>query len=227
APRWAPRRPILSPSSWCCRHQCRLPGQLPRDLGPCSGSSGATATGRGTTAAAVAGPAAMPREAGEDIGVKADTSPSREPIDLNGNDMAEINLHSVESISDLYWVSGGHKAAEGNGPSQSTTPQAHSTKRHGAGPALLPTLRAVRTTPICPCFRPACCRTALFALLGALVLASLALATLAVYLSVLQSESLRVLSQWLEAQEESVRQMRATSLQLWKRLNVSEARDQM
>ncbi|CAM4579854.1 leucine-rich single-pass membrane protein 2 [Lepidochelys kempii] len=188
------------------------------------------ATGRGTTAAAVAGPTAMLRETGEEMEVKADTSPPREPIDLNGNDLAEINLHSVESISDLYWVSGGHKAAEGNGLSQSTTPQtpqAHSTKRCGARPALLPTLRTVRTTPICPCFHPACCRTALFALLGALVLASLALATLAVYLSVLQSESLRVLSQWLEAQEESVRQMRATSLQLWKRLNVSEAADQM
>ncbi|XP_053889810.1 leucine-rich single-pass membrane protein 2 [Malaclemys terrapin pileata] len=172
----------------------------------------------------------MPREAGEDTAVKSDTSSPREPIDLNGNDLAEINLHSVESISDLYWVSGGHKAAEGNSPSQSTTPQtpqAHSTKRRVAGSALLPTLRAVRTTPICPCFHPACCRTALFGLLGALVLASLALATLAVYLSVLQSESLRVLSQWLEAQEESVRQMRATSLQLWKRLNISEAGDQM
>ncbi|EMP33863.1 hypothetical protein UY3_08946 [Chelonia mydas] len=169
-------------------------------------------------------------EVAAEIEVKADTSPPREPIDLNGNDLAEINLHSVESISDLYWVPGGHKAAEGNGLSQSTTPQtpqAHSTKRCGAGPALLPTLRAVRTTPICPCFHPACCRTALFALLGALVLASLTLATLAVYLSVLQSESLRVLSQWLEAQGESVRQMRATSLQLWKRLNVSEAADQM
>lgn len=45
--------------------------------------------------------------------MKADTSPPREPIDLNGNDLAEINLHSVESISDLYWVPGGHKAAEG------------------------------------------------------------------------------------------------------------------
>lgn len=45
--------------------------------------------------------------------VQADTSPPREPIDLNGNDLAEINLHSVESISDLYWVSGGHKATEG------------------------------------------------------------------------------------------------------------------
>ncbi|CAM5127523.1 unnamed protein product [Eretmochelys imbricata] len=188
------------------------------------------ATGRGRMAAAVAGPKAMLREAGEEMEVQADTSPPREPIDLNGNDLAEINLHSVESISDLYWVSGGHKATEGNGLSQSTTPQTpqdHSTKRCGAGPALLPTLRTVRTTPICPCFHPACCRTALFALLGALVLASLALATLAVYLSVLQSESLRVLSQWLEAQEESVRQMRATSLQLWKRLNVSEAADQM
>ncbi|XP_032655219.1 leucine-rich single-pass membrane protein 2 [Chelonoidis abingdonii] len=174
-------------------------------------------------AAAVAGPTAMPREAGEDAMVKADTSPLGEPIDLNGNDLAEINLHSVDSISDLYWVSGGHKAAEGNGLFQSATPQtpqAHSTKRRVAGPALLPTLRAVHTTPTCPC-----CRTALFALLGALVLASLALAMLAVYLSVLQSESLRVLSQWLEAQEESVRQMKATSLQLWKRLNVSEARD--
>lgn len=35
----------------------------------------------------------------------------------------------------------------------------------------------------CPCFRPACCPTAFFALLGVLVVTSLGLATLAVYLS--------------------------------------------
>ncbi|XP_067417243.1 leucine-rich single-pass membrane protein 2 [Emydura macquarii macquarii] len=168
----------------------------------------------------------MPREAGEDTTVKAAASPTGEPIDFNGNDLVEIDLRSVESISDLYWASGGHRAAEGNGPSHSTTPpipQAHSTTGRGAGPALLPTLRAVRAAPGCPCFGFACCRTALFALLGVLVLASLALATLAVYLSVLQSESLRILAQWLESHEESVRQMRTTSLQLWKQLNASEA----
>ncbi|XP_075795654.1 leucine-rich single-pass membrane protein 2 isoform X2 [Pelodiscus sinensis] len=162
----------------------------------------------------------MPREAGEEPAA-ADASPAGDPSDLNSGNLVEINLHSVESISDLHWASTGHKAPEENGPSPSTTPWTPPAKYRGAGPALLPTLRAIRTAPLWPRVRPACCRPALLTLLGALVLGSLALATLAVYLSVLQSESLRVLARWLEAQEESVRQMRGTSLQLWKWLNAS------
>ncbi|XP_074860958.1 leucine-rich single-pass membrane protein 2 isoform X2 [Carettochelys insculpta] len=156
----------------------------------------------------------MPREAGED--------PARptEPGGPDNGGPAEIALHAVDSISDLHWAAGGAKGPEGNGPAASTTPQNHTAMRRGAQPALLPTLQAA---PLCPCFRPPCSRTALFTLLGALVLGSLALATLAVYLSVLQSESLRLLARWLEAQEEAVRQMRATSLQLWTWLNGSEA----
>uniref|UniRef100_A0A452HT00 Uncharacterized protein n=1 Tax=Gopherus agassizii TaxID=38772 RepID=A0A452HT00_9SAUR len=132
-----------------------------------------------------------------DAAVKADTSPPREPIDLNGNDLAEISLHSVDSISDLYWVSGGHKAAEGElvpllqvMSSKPVVTMALGKKDQDevGGPEAPPT-----GFPLSP--------------------------------AVLQSESLRVLSQWLEAQEESVGQMKATSLQLWKRLNVSEAKD--
>uniref|UniRef100_A0A8C3IUC7 Uncharacterized protein n=1 Tax=Chrysemys picta bellii TaxID=8478 RepID=A0A8C3IUC7_CHRPI len=143
-----------------------------------------------------------------DTAVKSDTSSPREPIDLNGNDLAEINLHSVESISDLYWVSGGHKAAEGEDYSPQGLPVLQASWAGAAGTeplmsgSLYPELkspgrlaRAIAGFPLSP--------------------------------AVLQSESLRVLSQWLEAQEESVRQMRATSLQLWKRLNISEAGDQM
>lgn len=40
--------------------------------------------------------------------------------------------------------------------------------------------------------------------------------------TVLQRESLRNLAQWLESQEEAIRQMRAVSLQLWRQLNASE-----
>lgn len=46
-----------------------------------------------------------------------------EPLSLSGNDLADIDLHPVESISDLYWASGGqesHKGTEGETWSQHT-----------------------------------------------------------------------------------------------------------
>ncbi|XP_019402993.1 PREDICTED: leucine-rich single-pass membrane protein 2 [Crocodylus porosus] len=171
----------------------------------------------------------MTREAGEaDRVATAAAALDGEPLSLSGNDLADIDLHPVESISDLYWASGGHeghKGTEGNDPSLPNAPRAlhthparYITPHHG----LLPMLRPIRPDPVCPCFSPICCRRALFTFLGMLVMGSLILATLAVYLSVLQSESLRILSQWLTSQEQSVRQMRATSLQLWSRLNATE-----
>nr|XP_056712610.1 leucine-rich single-pass membrane protein 2 isoform X1 [Euleptes europaea] len=157
------------------------------------------------------------------------------PFELGSNDMAEINLHPVESISDLHYASSRHdgaKGSEGSSYSPSNTPQSpHGTFSkqfslpHEDDTSFLPPVQAVHIIPACtccPCFGPTCCPTGFLALLGVLVVASLALATLAVYLSVLQSESLRVLARWLESQEATIRQMRAVSLQIWSRLNATE-----
>nr|XP_013810964.1 PREDICTED: leucine-rich single-pass membrane protein 2 [Apteryx mantelli mantelli] len=153
---------------------------------------------------------------------RADGTTPAEPTDPNDNEPGDISLHPVESISDLHWASGGHKSAEGNGPARSSTPH-----RPRARPAtcttphqpLLPMLRPVPATTACPCLGP--CHPLFLALLGILALASLVLATLAIYLSVLQSQSVRVLVKWLESQEEAVQQLQATSGQLWARLNAS------
>ncbi|XP_068014068.1 leucine-rich single-pass membrane protein 2 [Melanerpes formicivorus] len=83
----------------------------------------------------------------------------------------------------------------------------------------LPTLRPVAAASPCPCLGPS--HPLLLALLGLLALTSLILATLAVYLSVLQSQSVRALAQWLESQEDAVHQLRAASRQLWARINAS------
>lgn len=61
-------------------------------------------------------------------------------------------------------------------------------------------------------------------LLALLVLTCLALAILAVYLSVLQGESLRVLAHTLRTQEETLLKLRLASLSQLRRLNSSEAR---
>lgn len=42
--------------------------------------------------------------------------------------------------------------------------------------------------------------------------------------AVLQSQSVQALAQWLESQEDTMRQLRATSRQLWARLNASAER---
>ncbi|XP_054831159.1 leucine-rich single-pass membrane protein 2 isoform X2 [Eublepharis macularius] len=167
--------------------------------------------------------------------VNAAASSNRDLFELSSNDTAEINLHAVESISDLHCVSSRHdhvKGSEGSAHSQlNTTQTPHGAfSKHVRLPdeddsSFLPPGQAVHIIPACtccPCFSPTCCPTGFFALLGVLVVASLALATLAVYLSVLQSESLRVLARWLESQEATIRQMRAMSLHVWSQLNVSD-----
>ncbi|XP_070793188.1 leucine-rich single-pass membrane protein 2 [Pituophis catenifer annectens] len=174
----------------------------------------------------------MSDEIGEDTPVKESASSDRELVEHD--EMEDINLHTVESISDLHYASirsEDTKASEGNSQSQATTPgPPHKASfKHFSFPnednsAFSPAqnFHLLSTFTCCPCFRPACCPTAFFALLGVLVVTSLGLATLAVYLSVLQRESLRNLAQWLESQEEAIRQMRAVSLQLWRQLNASE-----
>ncbi|XP_075618069.1 leucine-rich single-pass membrane protein 2 isoform X1 [Balearica regulorum gibbericeps] len=189
----------------------------------------------------------MPREAGEaDSMGRAEGAAPAEPGDPDGSEPGAISLRPVESISDLHWASGGHKGAEGesgpvggpcqprpcrwlssdlfsplpagNGPAPSGT--LHPPPPVPSGPPLLlPTLRPVPAASPCPCLSPG--HPLVLALLGLLALASLVLATLAIYLSVLQSQSVRALVQWLESQEDAVRQLRAASRQLWAHLNAS------
>ncbi|XP_030914100.1 leucine-rich single-pass membrane protein 2 [Geospiza fortis] len=139
----------------------------------------------------------MPREAAEDTMGRAEGAAPAEPGEPDSSESGAISLRPVESISDLYWASGGHKGTEGE---------------RGAGglcKARLP----------CPCLGPG--HPLLLALLALLALSSLVLATLAIYLSVLQSQSVRALAQWLQSQEDAVHQLRAASRQLWARLNTS------
>ncbi|XP_075289128.1 leucine-rich single-pass membrane protein 2 [Opisthocomus hoazin] len=162
----------------------------------------------------------MPREAAEDSMGRAEGAAPAEPGDPDGSEPGAISLRPVESISDLHWASGGHKGTEGNGPAPSSTLRRHPPRPVPPGPpVLLPTLRPVPAASPCPCLGPG--HPLLLALLGLLALASLVLATLAIYLSVLQSQSVRALAQWLRSQEDAVRQLRATSGQLWARLNAS------
>ncbi|XP_046756114.1 leucine-rich single-pass membrane protein 2 isoform X2 [Gallus gallus] len=156
----------------------------------------------------------MPREAAEADGVgRAEGTVPAEPADPDGTDPGAISLHPVASISDLHWALAGHKGTEGNGP----TPSSARLHRAPRGPPHLPTLRPVPPPTVCPC--PG--HPFFLALLGLLALASLVLATLAIYLSVLQSQSVQALAQWLESQEDAMRQLRAASGQLWARLNAS------
>ncbi|OXB58172.1 hypothetical protein ASZ78_006944 [Callipepla squamata] len=146
------------------------------------------------------------------VGRAEGTVPS-EPTDPDGMDPGAISLHPVASISDLHWASAGYKGTEGNGPA----PSSSRLRCAPRSPPHLPTLRPVPPPTICPC--PG--HPFFFILLGLLALASLILATLAIYLSVLQSQSVQALAQWLESQEDAMRQLRAASGQLWARLNAS------
>nr|XP_023403878.1 leucine-rich single-pass membrane protein 2 [Loxodonta africana] len=131
----------------------------------------------------------------------------RSRASLAPNHMQEVCLHRVESISDLH--SGGSLCpylAEEAQPWEellgvlppSLCAQAGCGPVYGHGGFLL--------------------------LLTLLVLTCLALAILAVYLSVLQSESLRVLAHTLRTQEETLLKLRLASLSQLRRLNLSEAR---
>ncbi|XP_074008826.1 leucine-rich single-pass membrane protein 2 [Numenius arquata] len=162
----------------------------------------------------------MPREAAEDSMGRAEGAAPAEAGDPDGSEPGAISLRPVESISDLHWASGGHKGTEGNGPAPSRSLQRPPPRPAPPSPLpLLPTLRPVPAASPCPCLGPG--HPLLLALLGLLALASLVLATLAIYLSVLQSQSVRALAQWLESQEDAVRQLRVASRQLWALLNVS------
>ncbi|XP_061864705.1 leucine-rich single-pass membrane protein 2 [Colius striatus] len=162
----------------------------------------------------------MPREAGEESMGRAESVVPAEPGDPDGSEPGAISLRPVESISDLHWASAGQKGVEGNGPTPHSSLHRPPPRPVPPGrPPLLPTLRPVPAASPCPCLSLG--HPLILALLGLMALASLVLATLAIYLSVLQSQSVRTLAQWLESQENAVHQLRATSGQLWARLNTS------
>ncbi|XP_076202352.1 leucine-rich single-pass membrane protein 2 isoform X2 [Aptenodytes patagonicus] len=164
----------------------------------------------------------MPREAGEDSMGRAEGATPAEPGDPDGSEPGAISLRPVESISDLHWASGGQKGAEGNGPAPSSSLRRPPPRPTSPGPPpLLPTLRPMPAASPCPCPCLGPGHPLLLALLGLLALVSLVLATLALYLSVLQSQSVQALAQWLQSQEDAVRQLQAASGQLWAHLNAS------
>ncbi|XP_038596190.1 leucine-rich single-pass membrane protein 2 isoform X1 [Tachyglossus aculeatus] len=130
-------------------------------------------------------------------------------VPLPHSHLAEVSLHSVESISDLH----------SGGPLHSYLGE--------EDPATQQWEELMGVLPPSLCTQAGCSpaqgRGAFLLLLALLVFTCLALAILAVYLSVLQSESLRVVAHVLQAQEEMVLKLRLASLSQWRRLNASEA----
>uniref|UniRef100_A0A8C3YR29 Leucine rich single-pass membrane protein 2 n=1 Tax=Catagonus wagneri TaxID=51154 RepID=A0A8C3YR29_9CETA len=123
------------------------------------------------------------------------------------NHVQEVRLYQVESISDLH--SGG-----------SLCPYLVEEAQ--------PWDELLGILPPSLCAQTGCSpvhsRGGFLLLLALLVLTCLALAVLAVYLSVLQSESLRVLAHTLRAQEEMLLRLRLASLSQLRRLNSTETR---
>ncbi|XP_069906888.1 leucine-rich single-pass membrane protein 2 isoform X1 [Oryctolagus cuniculus] len=146
----------------------------------------------------------QPHTAPTDTVASVPSQRSRGP--LAPNHVQEVRLHRVESISDLD--SGG-----------SLHPYLTEETR--------PWDELLGVLPPSLCAQagcgPVCGRGGFLLLLALLVLTCLALAVLAVYLSVLQSESLRVLAHTLRTQEETLLRLRLASLSQLRRLNSSEA----
>ncbi|XP_032314357.1 leucine-rich single-pass membrane protein 2 isoform X1 [Camelus dromedarius] len=137
----------------------------------------------------------------------APTVSPRSRAPLARNHVQEVCLHQVDSISDLH--SGG-----------SLCPYlAEEAQPWDELLGILPPSLCTQTS--CSSVHS---RGAFLLLLALLVLTCLALAVLAVYLSVLQSESLRVLAHTLRTQEETLLKLRLASLSQLRRLNSSEAR---
>ncbi|XP_054991768.1 leucine-rich single-pass membrane protein 2 isoform X1 [Sorex araneus] len=177
----------------------------------------------------------MPEETQEDT--VAPTPSPRNRVPLAPNHVQEVRLHPVESISDLH---GGGEAGRNVGHTWAG--------REGGAPTTLLTPSPLPTGSLRPylaeetqswdellgflppslCAQAGCSplqgRLCFLLLLALLVLTCLALAILAVYLSVLQSESLRVLAHTLHTQEEVLLKLRLASLSQLRRLNNSEAR---
>ncbi|XP_050996561.1 leucine-rich single-pass membrane protein 2 isoform X2 [Acomys russatus] len=147
----------------------------------------------------------MPEESQEDAVLTMQNQRNRGT--LAPNHVEEVHLHRVESISDLH--SGG-------------------SLRPYLAEEAQPWEELLGVLPPSLCTQagcsPTCGRGGFLLLLTLLVFTCLALAILAVYLSVLQSESLRVLAHTLRTQEETLLKLRLASLSQLRRLNSSEAR---
>ncbi|XP_043833235.1 leucine-rich single-pass membrane protein 2 isoform X2 [Dromiciops gliroides] len=149
----------------------------------------------------------MPGEAREDAILPIMVSPGTGAIP-HGH-LTEVSLHPVESISDLH----------NGGTLHPYLPDDPASQQWEELMGILPPSLCVQAG-----CNPAHGRGAFLLLLALLILTCLALAILAVYLSVLQSESLRVLAHTLRVQEETLLKLRLASLSQWRRLNTSEAR---
>ncbi|XP_078518379.1 leucine-rich single-pass membrane protein 2 [Lissotriton helveticus] len=156
-------------------------------------------------------------------------------IGSNENDALEVNLHTVESISDIHLTSTNlevPKGAEGNNDSLPRTFTAPHGNRIPADTKMFPDEDLDFPTPEppvtevnClqwPCCGPTCCRLVLYTALVGLIITSVALIVYSVHLSSEHSESILFLSHRLAYQEESIRRLRLASSQLWQRLNASE-----
>ncbi|XP_075403528.1 leucine-rich single-pass membrane protein 2 [Tenrec ecaudatus] len=128
-------------------------------------------------------------------------------VGLAPNHVQQVRLHRVESISDLH----------SGGPLRPHLVDEARPWEDLLG-VLPPSLCAQAS---CGLMAGRC--GAFLLLLAVLALTCLALAVLAVYLSVLQSESLRVLAHTLRTQEETLLKLRLASLSQLRRLNLSEA----
>ncbi|XP_035131488.2 leucine-rich single-pass membrane protein 2 isoform X1 [Callithrix jacchus] len=148
---------------------------------------------------------AMPEETQEDSVTPVMPS-QRSSGALAPNHVQEVRLHPVESISDLHSGAG--------------------TLRPYLTEGAQPWDELLGVLPPSLCAQAGCSsvyRRGFLLLLVLLVLTCLALALLAVYLSVLQSESLRILAHTLHTQEETLLKLRLASLSQFRRLNSSEA----
>ncbi|XP_017723493.1 PREDICTED: leucine-rich single-pass membrane protein 2 isoform X3 [Rhinopithecus bieti] len=125
---------------------------------------------------------------------------------LAPNHVQEVHLHQVESISDL------HSGAGTLHPCLTEEAQPWNELLSVLPPSLC------AQAGCSPVYR----RAGFLLLLALLVLTCLALALLAVYLSVLQSESLRIMAHTLRTQEETLLKLRLASLSQLRRLNSSE-----
>nr|XP_051707592.1 leucine-rich single-pass membrane protein 2 isoform X1 [Oryctolagus cuniculus] len=176
----------------------------------------------------------QPHTAPTDTVASVPSQRSRGP--LAPNHVQEVRLHRVESISDLD--SGGEGAeawAGGTGGREGARalppPRCPVHPTGSLHPYLTEETRPwdelLGVLPPSLCAQagcgPVCGRGGFLLLLALLVLTCLALAVLAVYLSVLQSESLRVLAHTLRTQEETLLRLRLASLSQLRRLNSSEA----